>query len=184
MYLKVNEQIELRQIELQDAEIYWQLVNKNRSLIRKHFNWVDDFTQVEQSHSFIEKSILQIESLKGITWVILYNKTIIGSILLYNWQHDINKMTLGFWLDADQHKKGIMKACMHTVLNYAFDDIQVNKIDMLFSVNNENSRRLAEIFGFKLEGLLRKNYFLNGSLIDQYTAGLLRAEHQFNKSKN
>lgn len=183
MRIKINDSISLEQIALSHASEYLELIEKNRKMLSQHFDWVTGFTDISHSKNFIIKCTQHIEQLKGVTWTIWHLDNMIGSITLYDWVHSINKISLGFWLDASYHGKGLMTQCVDKVLSYAFEDIQVNKVDMYFSVHNRNSYKLSVAFGFKIEGLLRKNYFLNGILEDQYISGLLREEYFINKSK-
>jgi len=178
MLLEIDSQLYLEPIEMYHADAYQALIISNADKLRQYFNWVDSFIKDNLAEDFIQKSQQKINRLEGITWVIKYQDRLVGSITLYDWMHDINKMSLGFWLDTTLHGQKIMTRCMQRVMDYAFNDIQVNKLEMYFLTTNATSLRLAEKFNFKIEGLHRQTYFLNGILHDQYMAGLLRHEWQ------
>ena len=72
--------------------------------------------------------------------------------------------------------KGYATEAFRLLLNYGFNQIGLQRIWGEIFVNNEASKHIAEKFGFKEEGRLRKTYFKNGEYTDSIIVGLLREE--------
>ena len=59
---------------------------------------------------------------------------------------------------------------------YAFDDLDLNKVYLQVFTTNEKGLKLWTKVGFKVEGVLRQHYFVNGAFHDMYSMSMLRAE--------
>jgi [ribosomal protein S5]-alanine N-acetyltransferase len=62
------------------------------------------------------------------------------------------------------------------VLSYAFDVLQLERIEADIDPRNTASCRLVERLGFKQEGLLRNRWRVNGEICDSAYYGLLKNE--------
>lgn len=174
--ITITDSIYLRVISKSDIDELKKLIEENRDNLRLYFNWVENILQKNAFNEFVELAIRNTRDMKGITWVIIHEEKIIGSISLYDWIHDVNKISIGFWLDKNFRKKGIISTCLDAVLRFVFEDMNVLKVEMYFSPKNKISYSIAEKFGFRMEGLLRNNFYINGNREDQYIAGLLHTE--------
>lgn len=74
-----------------------------------------------------------------------------------------------------QHK-GLGTILQRMLVNYAFNNLSLNKLTSHIDEQNMASRRVKEKLGFKLEGIIRQDKLLNGSLIDRYYYGLLASD--------
>lgn len=175
--LKVNEEISLRQIEISDAAALIQLVDGSRASLRKFLNWVDQLNSLEDAQKFITNCNRRTEELRGITFFILHNEIPVGSIALYDWVHDIKCISVGYWISDRFRNQGIVTASMRRNLEYAFVDLEMEKVQLYYVPHNNASERIADKLGFKIEGYIRRSFMINGSLQDQYLCGLLREEY-------
>ena len=63
------------------------------------------------------------------------------------------------------------------MLNYAFDEMDFEKVEFRIDERNTRSRKAVEKLGAKLEGILRKNvYLLDGYKRNTCCYGILREE--------
>jgi len=62
------------------------------------------------------------------------------------------------------------------LFNYAFIELELNKIYLFTNDDNINAYRIYEKYGFKLEGLLREQKFKNGFYKNRRFYGLLKSE--------
>lgn len=68
------------------------------------------------------------------------------------------------------------------LIDYCFQDIPLNRIEIQTATQNIKSQRIAEKLGFKQEGILRQNEKLNESFSDSYIISLLKYEYYNYKS--
>ena len=79
---------------------------------------------------------------------------------------------LGYWLDEDLQNKGYMFEAANLVLNYAFDDLNLKRINAACLPHNVRSIKLLKKLGFEEEGYARKYFQINGVWQDHRLFGL------------
>jgi [ribosomal protein S5]-alanine N-acetyltransferase len=77
---------------------------------------------------------------------------------------------------AEQWGKGYGTEATRLMLEYAFTTLNLNKVGLQVFSNNPAARRVYEKAGFRLEGTLREDYFVDGSYVDTLCMGVLRSE--------
>ena len=90
-----------------------------------------------------------------------------------NYTHSLE---LGYWLAEDWWGRGIMSEAVRVVLDYAFQQLGVDRIFASAFEYNLASMRILEKNGFKAEGVARGAVMKEGKRIDEYKYGILREE--------
>lgn len=115
----------------------------------------------------------------GLRWGITLKGSdeLIGSAGLYDWDREVRSAEAGYDLLPSQWGMGIMTEAMTAVLDYGFDVMDLNRVQILAMPRNERSLRLAERLGFVREGVLREHgHDETGALVDDVVLSLLRRE--------
>lgn len=108
---------------------------------------------------------------------IFKDDTLIGSIALSNIVRGaFQSCHLGYRLDEQEQGKGIMAEALKWVINYAFQELRLHRIEANIMPRNRRSMRLAEKLGFQHEGLARKYLKINGVWEDHIHMVLLNEE--------
>lgn len=174
--LPVNDEIQLRNFVVEDAQQLFALVNENRAHLRRWFAWVDETRQPKHSLDFIEQSLNWLQAREGFAWAILYNNQIIGSVGMMHWNHQLQRAQVGYWLVKEFEGKGIVNKSLVALLNYIFEQLAMNKVEIHFIPANTRSAAVASRLGAKTEGILRESYLLHGKLEDLVITGILKSE--------
>jgi [ribosomal protein S5]-alanine N-acetyltransferase len=84
----------------------------------------------------------------------------------------------GIWLNAHHHNCGYGTEAFAARLRFAFDELNLRRIENGFLQGNEASRKLLEKLGYKLEGVKRKRFICmaDGELKDEVMMALLRED--------
>jgi RimJ/RimL family protein N-acetyltransferase len=101
---------------------------------------------------------------------------IIGTTTLFNLNFDNRRCELGYGLDRAEWGKGYMREALHALLDYAFNVLELHRIEADVDPRNMNSIRTVEKLGFQREGYLRERWQVNGEIQDALFFGLLRPE--------
>ena len=86
------------------------------------------------------------------------------------------KAELGIILKKDYRKKGYAKEALNLVLEYAFNKMNLHRVEAEVIEYNTASLKLVEKFGFVLEGRLREAKYSGGKYWDILRYGLLKSE--------
>jgi ribosomal-protein-serine acetyltransferase len=161
---------------LEDAAELFRAVNESREHLRPWLVWVDSTTKQEHSLQFIQVSLQQQNNQEALALGIFHKRKIIGGIGMHEWDHVLEKAQLGYWVSKDFEGKGIITTCLERFIDFLFDKVGLNKLEIHFVPANNRSATIAERLGFKVEGVLRDSYVINGAFTDLVVTGLLKKE--------
>ncbi|SDF79667.1 ribosomal-protein-alanine N-acetyltransferase [Fontibacillus panacisegetis] len=109
----------------------------------------------EEYYKILEGSLYKV-------WIMM-NEKIIGSIALSNIVMGVfQSCHLGYKLDEQEQGKGIMTESLRPIIDYAFQELSLHRIEANIMPRNKGSLRLVEKLGFQNEGLARKYLKING----------------------
>lgn len=80
-------------------------------------------------------------------------------------------VTLG---ERDYLGKGIAAKASRILLNYAFQQLELNRIYLYTETDNLAAVKSYERIGFKREGIIRKDLFSKGRFVDRYVYGITK----------
>jgi RimJ/RimL family protein N-acetyltransferase len=78
----------------------------------------------------------------------------------------------------DRMRKGYGSDALRALINYLFENFNINKIGTGARANNPRAIRTYEKAGFKKEGLLREEDYFEGKFVDCIKFGILRKDFQ------
>ncbi len=83
---------------------------------------------------------------------------------------------VGYWLDADFEGRGLVTRAVTAVLNHAFGQLDLQRVELQTTADNERSRSVARRLGFTQEGVLREAAAFADGRRDVVVHGLLARE--------
>ncbi len=173
---KLNDLLELRLLDTQDAERIFELTDESRSYLREWLPWVDYSKTVEDSEEFIKGTRLGFANNTSLTAGIIYQNEIVG-VAGFNQLDWSNKVAyIGYWLGEGYQGKGIMTSVAKGLTHYAFDYLNMNKVEITAAEFNQRSRAIPERLGFVEEGKLRQKEWIYDHYVDHIVYGLLAEE--------
>jgi [ribosomal protein S5]-alanine N-acetyltransferase len=104
------------------------------------------------------------------------NDQLIGSITLFNLEFTHRRAEIGYALGREYWGRGYMNEALMAVLKFAFDVLDLHRIEADIDPRNAASIKTVERLGFQREGYLRERWQVSGEIQDAYFYGLLRSE--------
>ena len=101
---------------------------------------------------------------------------LIGSVTLFNLDFTHRRAEIGYALGRDFWGQGYMNETLMALLGYAFEVLDLHRIEADVDPRNAASIRTLERLGFQREGYLRERWQVNGEIQDAFFYGLLRTE--------
>ena len=102
--------------------------------------------------------------------------TVIGTCTLAHLDAANRRAEIGFALAREHQGNGYMREALTALLDFAFGDLQLHRVEADVDPRNEPSIRTLERLGFQREGLLRERWRVGGETQDALFYGLLRRE--------
>lgn len=103
-------------------------------------------------------------------------KTLIGEVRLKNLRWFNRKAELSIIIHRDHQGDGFGKEVLNHIIEYAFNKMNLHRLEAEALEFNETSVMLLEKLGFQLEGRLREAKYHNNKYWDILRYGLLRSE--------
>lgn len=173
----VDDNILLRTYEVGDAQELFTAIDNSRKHLHTWLDWVDKTTRPEHSLQFIGHSMEQLDMQEALALGIFYDGKIIGGVGMHQWDQATKRAQIGYWISKDFEGKGIIYRSLVKFVDFLFNKIALNKIEVNFFPANVRSAKVAERLGFKIEGVIRQSQLRNGKPEDIVVAGLLRSEY-------
>lgn len=176
---KIDDDTELRLIEPRHAEELDALVTLNYEHIKEWAAWLKEKEfPIEEIREHIKRNLMQFAENKGFNIFIWYQGEMAGKIgyNYFDWDH--RNTEIGYWLGASFQGKGLITKSCRVLINYAFNELKLNRIEIRCGVENKKSRKIPEKLGFREEGVVRRAEWLHDHFIDLVIYGMLASEWQ------
>lgn len=173
---QIDEEIMLRRFREDDVAAVYEAVHRNFDHLMAYMHWMSPDYSMDSAKEFIGRAIEPIEKAGSLGFGIFRGESLIGSIGFVYFDEKAGKTEIGYWIDREEQGKGIVSNACRTLINWVFEDLKFNRIEIRCSAQNARSAAIPERFGFLLEGHLRESEFRNGQLHDFLIFGLLRSE--------
>ena len=179
LHIRIDADTELRTIEHRDAQQIFALTDINRLYLRQWLPWVDGTRSVEDTSAFVRTLNIQRTSNGCFGCVILYKRQVVGTISFHLIDWSNRRVEIGYWLGAAFQGKGLMTKACKAMVAYAFDELQLNKVEIRCATGNTQSCAIPQRLGFTLEGIIRQAEWLYDHYVDLKVYGILESEwHQ------
>jgi ribosomal-protein-alanine N-acetyltransferase len=117
---------------------------------------------------------------RGFRWIITLKGEgrPIGTLGYYKWAPTAGyQAEMGYDLGVEHWGKGIMSEAMKAVIDFGFEKMELNRIEVFIMPRNKRSIKMIKSLGFTREGLLRERYFDEfGNYADDILFSMLRSD--------
>lgn len=172
----INEHTYLKMLDLNDVEELFALTDRSRETLREWLPFVDNVKTVKDTEQFVRNAMQQYADHNGIQAGIYYDGKLAGIIGYHqvNWQHKWT--SIGYWLGNEFVGNGLVTNSMRAFIDFAFEYLKLNRIEVRVAVGNIRSRTIPKVLGFNEEGRLRDAEWLYDHYVDQVVYGLTAVE--------
>jgi ribosomal-protein-alanine N-acetyltransferase len=102
------------------------------------------------------------------------DQSLVGAITLSNVRRGVAETgTLGYWIGRNFAGRGYGTAGVRAMLGYAFNELNLHRVEAACVPGNAASRRVLEKTGFILEGQARAYLKINGDWADHLLFGVV-----------
>lgn len=163
--------IHLRLLTPENHEDVLNYYIKNRDHLKKFEPLRDEsFYTEEVQKNILRDSYRQYLNGSSLNLGIYKDGDFIGKIQLSNVVQGVFKNAfLGYSLDKDYQGKGYMKEAVEMVVDYAFNEMELHRIEASTLVDNLRSQGVLKACGFKELGINKEYLYINGGWRDHIT---------------
>lgn len=177
MFSYKSKKIQLRPLQLSDMErsILWRNDPDIRDMTLSYRfpvtqvmeeNWYRK-SMAGEDHTKVFFAIENNDDGKHIGFTHLYNIDFISSNAYFG-------IVIG---DKSEHGKGKSKEAIHLILQFAFKQLNLHKINLEVASFNKKAIAVYRSFGFATEGILKEQIFMDGLYYDRISMAIFRDDY-------
>lgn len=120
-----------------------------------------------------------VEQQSGIWWAICHRDhpaVLLGTCGFYDRDKESRNTDMGYWLHPEYWRQGITQECIPAILRYAFQHLEIHRVEAEVEPENLSSRRLLSKLGFSYEGKRRQCEWRGDHFVDLEYYSMLAGE--------
>jgi RimJ/RimL family protein N-acetyltransferase len=179
-----NKKVRLQPLEIKDADSLAAIALAQPELFQFMSQQLETKGEV---YSFVRKSLDEFNEGTSIPFLVIDKESgqVAGTSRFGNIVKEHKRLEIGWtWISKEFHNSGLNKAMKFLMLQYAFETLQFNRVEIKTSEVNYISRRAIESIGASFEGILRHHIINdNGTLRNSVYYSILKEEWSEIKSR-
>ena len=167
----IEKKISIRPITENDTNkiIEW----RNKPSVKQYFIYREPFTRESHLNWFHNR----VQRGKVAQFMIMADDDPIGSVYLRDIDDKNKKCEFGIFIGEESNcGRGFGKIASKLVINYAFNQLKLNRVFLRVFSNNIRAIKCYEKIGFKHEGLFREDVIIDGIPYDLIFMSILRKD--------
>ena len=169
-----GENVFLRAVEKEDMEFLRSMIN-DAELEKNVVDWNFPISKSAQEKWYDS----QIQNKNTVRYVIEVNEQPIGVEIIANIDWKNRKALHGIKLCEEKIRgKGYGTDTLKTIMKYAFEELQLNRLYTTILEYNEASMRLHKKCGWEVEGVMKESVFKNNRYINEVQVGILKKQYE------
>ncbi|MER6467899.1 GNAT family N-acetyltransferase [Streptomyces collinus] len=167
---------ELRPLEVWHAADLLANIDRGREFIGRHIGLADVVGDLDGARAWIRSYADKRAADAGALHGIRLDGRLVGGVLFRVWDTPSGVCEAGCWLEPAAAGRGLVTRAMRLLLDWAFDERGMHRVEWHASSANEGSLNVARRLGMTREGVLRENHPHRGVRTDTEIWALLAPE--------
>lgn len=164
MILDIDKDICLRSVEVSDALDVFGAIDSQRDYLGKWLPFVEFTKEVSDTEKYIVSIVnAPLEKLDFVFVIHLFSE-FVGLIGLKDTDCANKKTEIGYWLKEEFQGKGVITKSVNKLCEFAFRELEINRIQIKCAVGNIPSKNVPKRLGFVFEGIEREGELLSGGI--------------------
>jgi len=117
--------------------------------------WIDATESAEDTRAYLRTVMQGLAQGTEYSFAILEHGIVVGATGI-RVVADAAEGEIGYWVSKDAEGRGIITRSSAALVQFAFEDLGLNRVVILCAVDNKRSRAVPERLGFSIEGTHRE----------------------------
>jgi ribosomal-protein-serine acetyltransferase len=154
-----SDRLLLRAVRPGDGAIVCPSVRESLAELKIWMPWATDDYNEERAEEWCRKAAASFIERRQFQFLILQreNNRHIGTMGAFDFNWEIPSGEIGYWLHTAHTRHGFMTEAVKTLTEMLQHTLHFNRICIKTDEQNQKSRRVTELAGFQLEGILRND---------------------------
>jgi ribosomal-protein-serine acetyltransferase len=158
------------------AEELTAVVRENLEQLGRWLPWATDDYSIESAQAFIKQNLWNFADKGSFGMSLRLDDKLVGALGFQNLDQNNKSAHIGYWLAKDAQGKGLMTRSTRALIDFLFNEMKLNRVQINCNVENTKSRAVPERLGFELEGIHRQVEFFDNHYGDWAIYAMLRED--------
>ena len=175
----------IRPYPLSDTEKLYEAAKESVAELLPFLPWCHPGYVIDEARSWIQLQVEQLQLRKEYQFVIASaDGKFLGGCGLNAIDRENRRANLGYWIRSSETRRGAATAATRLLVSWAFDNTELNRLEIVVSTLNIASLRVAEKAGAVREGTLRSRLLLHGVAHDAVAFSFVRKDFESCSSRH
>lgn len=182
--LTIDRDISLVVAGTEATEDFHNLIEKNQEHLHQWKSWLEQVQGKRQVHYFLEKNQrfynelisgdISASNHPGFQFLIVFKKQTAGLVGFQGISLKNDICALGYWIGTEFEGQGLVTKSAQKVIEYGFEVLGINRVEIQCAVDNLRSIKVAERLGFVQEGRLAQVEKRGNEYVDHFLFRMLK----------
>lgn len=169
--------VSIRPYQIDDVSALYEAAKESTVEVQPFLPWCHPDYAIEEAQNWIQLQIDNFRSGKEFQFVILStNGKFLGGCGLNAIDQENRRANLGYWIRSSEARLGAATESTRLLVRWAFENTNLNRLEIVASTMNFASLRVAEKAGAAREGILRSRLLLHGVTHDAMVFSFVRTD--------
>jgi ribosomal-protein-serine acetyltransferase len=173
---RIDDELELRPLDFRHASTLFEVIEANRSYLRKWLPWLDENREEQDIRQFIAWTRRRFAENKDLVAGIWHHGVLVGVVSLHQIKSPGGSAFMGYWISEESQGQGLVTRAARALLDHAFRDLELHRVEIRCAPANTASHGIPSRLGFRKEGTLKEAERLYDRYEDSVVYGMLRAD--------
>lgn len=168
----------LRPFRKSDADELHKAIRASLTELKPWLTFAHDNYSIKETREWLKTRPKDWKEGRGYEFAILdmIDGSFIGGCGLDKIDKENRNANLGYWVRTSRSQQGIAPAATTLLARWGFEELRLNRIEMLIATGNERSLRVAEKVGAHREGVMRRRIVIRDKVHDAVMFSLIPGE--------
>lgn len=169
----------LRRYEIEFIPLLFEAASESKGgEFSRWMPWCHENYTIAESKDFVKKTVANQQDETQFGYAIFDAKTgkFLGGIGLNQPNENHKFYNLGYWVRTSRQKQGVASEAARILAKAAFEDLPINRLEILTATGNVASQKAAEKSGATREGVLRKRLMIGAAVHDAVIFSFVRED--------
>lgn len=173
----MSNSIHIRRYQPGDVEAVYEAVIESKAELSPWMQWCHAAYSRQDTIAWVDSRADAWESNREWSYVVLNSDgRLLGACGIHRFDVLNGVAEVGYWVRSSATGQGIATAATRRLCQWAFDETELRRLEILTSVENLASQKVAEKAGAVREGVLRQRLLLHGRRHDCALYAILKEE--------
>jgi N-acetyltransferase len=173
-----NSLVTIRRYDTVDVPSLCEAARESSPEVSTWLPWCHSRYSMEESLEWILRSGKRWDENREFHFGIFDSQTgaFVGGVGLNELKPEHRLANLGYWVRTACTGRGLATAAANLAATFGFEELPLNRIEILAALGNKRSQRVAEKLGAHKEGILRNRLVIHGRVHDAVAFSLIGSE--------